>query len=150
MSPTYQAALRRFCYPKINSVPFSSIGRSTMQRQVDHSALEMALVGYEAELQKIEAAMATIRKHLGLRGKGARVLPASIRTNGRREMSAEGRKRIAAAQKKRWAVFHAKKRPATRTAKKSTPKRKMSLARRAALAANLAKARAAKAEKATA
>jgi hypothetical protein len=94
-----------------------------MQGQIDHSTLEMALVGYEAELQKIEGAMAAIRKQLGIRGNGARVMPTGVRTNGRRQMSAAARKRIAAAQLKRWAAFHAKQKA---PAKKPAAKRKMS------------------------
>ena len=74
----------------------------------------------------------------------------------KRKLSAAGRKAISDATKKRWAAVHAaaaKTKPAAEkkaAAKKAVAKRKLSPARKAALVANLAKARAAKAAKATA
>jgi hypothetical protein len=119
--------------------------------KIDSSILEMALVGLQSEAQKIEAAMAAIRKRLGVRGKRAAV---SISTDGaaprrKRHMSAAALKRIVAAQKKRWAAYHAKQGATAKKAapKKTTAKRTMSPERRAALAANLAKARTARAAK---
>ena len=103
---------------------------------------EAALIGYEAERQKIEAAMAAIRKQVD----GRAAAPA---VNGarrpKRVMSAAARRRIAAAQRKRWAAFHVEKRGG---AVKIAPRRKLSAAAQARLAANRAKARAAKAAKA--
>ena len=61
-----------------------------------------------------------------------------------------GRKAISEATKKRWAAFHATKQAKKPALKKAVAKRKLSPARKAALVANLAKARAAKAAKATA
>lgn len=113
-----------------------------MPKAVDHSILEMALVGLRAQAQTIDEKMAAIRKQLGIRG-GKSAAPMSM--NGekpRRVLSVAARKRIAAAQKKRWAAFHAKQGKPAKTAK-----RNMSPERKAALAANLAKARAAKAAK---
>ena len=57
-------------------------------------------------------------------------------------MSAAAKQRIAAAQRKRWAAFHAEQKGGV------APKRMLSAAARAKLAANLAKARVAKAAKA--
>ena len=57
----------------------------------------------------------------------------------KRRISKEGMARIIAATKKRWAAFHKAEKPA--------PKTKLSPARKAALVANLAKARAARAAK---
>jgi hypothetical protein len=111
-----------------------------MLTDFEQSVIEMALVGFQAEAQRIEAAMAEIRKRLGVRG--GRV--AWIVTDGskpKRHMSALHRKRIADAQKKRWAAFHAEHGTPT---KRTTQKKGMTPERRAALAANLAKARAAK------
>src|ERR1035437_9351120 len=68
----------------------------------------------------------------------------------KRKMSAAGRKAISEATKRRWAAFHAAKQAKKAAVKKALPKRKLSPARKAALVANLAKARAAKAAKATA
>jgi hypothetical protein len=119
-----------------------------MQRKLDPTILEAALVGYQAELQKIQEKIAAIRRQLG--GRVAALVPA-ISSDGsrpKRQMSAAAKRRIAEAQKKRWRKFHAQQKGQAATAKKAAPKRKLSPARRAALAANLAKARAVKAEKA--
>jgi len=110
-------------------------------KNIDRSTLEMALIGYEAERQKIEAAMAAIRKQVDGHSAG----PAVNGPGGpKRVMSAAARRRIAAAQRKRWAAFHAD----TKETAKTAPKRNLSAAAKAKLAANLAKARAAKAAKA--
>jgi hypothetical protein len=104
----------------------------------DRVTLEMALIGYEAERQKIDAAMAAIRKQVD--GHAAAPVVDGAR-RPKRAMSAAARRRIAAAQRKRWAAFHAEKKP------KTAPRRKLSATAKAKLAANLAKARAAKAAK---
>jgi hypothetical protein len=120
-----------------------------MQKKFDPSILEAALVGYQAELQKIDEKLTAIRKQLGGRV-NIPVLTPAVSSDGsrpKRQMSASGKRRIAEAQKKRWRKFHAKQKAASATPKKAAPKRKLSPARRAALAANLAKARAAKAAK---
>ena len=115
---------------------------------MDSSLLGAALAGYEFQLEKINAAIAEIRSQLGQRqGRSAApVVPGTPK--GRRHMSAAAKKRIADAQKKRWAAFHAKQgKPAAKAVVKSAPKRKLSPERKAALVANLAKARAARAAK---
>jgi hypothetical protein len=113
-----------------------------VMKSFDRSTLEMALIGYEAERQKIEAAIAAIRKQVD----GHAAAPAADGTRRpKRVMSAAAKRRIAAAQRKRWAAFHADQRSGSA---KTAPKRKLSAAARAELAANLAKARAAKAAKA--
>jgi hypothetical protein len=61
----------------------------------------------------------------------------------KRKMSASGRQSIADAQRKRWA----ESKKAAEPLKKALPKKKMSAARKAALVANLAKARAVRAAK---
>jgi hypothetical protein len=110
--------------------------------KIDRSTLEMALIGCEAERQKIEAAMAAIRKQVN----GHAAAPAVDGTRKQKHnMSTAARRRIAAAQRKRWAAFHAEKKSGTA---KTAPKRELSAAAKAKLAANLAKARAAKAAKA--
>ena len=65
----------------------------------------------------------------------------------KRKMSAAGKKAISEATKKRWAAFHATKQAKKPAAKKAVARTKLSPARKAALVANLAKARAAKAAK---
>ncbi len=62
----------------------------------------------------------------------------------KRKLSASGRAAIVAATKKRWAAIHKAEKPAP---EKAPAKKKMSRARKAALVANLAKARAARAAK---
>ena len=102
----------------------------------------MALIGYEAERQKIEAAITAIRKQVDGHA-AARVVDGAPKP--KRNMSAAARRRITAAQRNRWAAFHAEKRGATA---KAAPKRRLSTAAKEKLAVNLAKARAAKAAKA--
>jgi multidrug resistance efflux pump len=67
--------------------------------KTDRTLLEAALLGYQARIAAIEAAMAALRSQLG-QSSGAG--PAPVK-QARRKMSAAGRRRIAAAQKKRWA-----------------------------------------------
>ena len=114
-----------------------------MPTKTDPTILQAALIGYQAELGRIDAAMDAIRSQLN--GKTTHSSPAGI--GPKRVMSAAARKRIAEAQKKRWALFHSKH---SAPARKTGPKRKLSPAAKAKLAANLAKARAAKAAKARA
>ena|ERR1017187_4184769 len=117
---------------------------------MDKSILAAALVGYEIQLQKLHTAMAEIRSQLGQSSGRSAAPVVEGAPHKRRQMSAAAKKRIADGQKKRWAAFHAKgAKPATRqvAVKKAAPKRKMSPERRAALVANLAKARAARAAK---
>jgi hypothetical protein len=70
----------------------------------DVTTLQMALVGYQYEKQKIEDRIREIQAML----KGKHVTPASPAGEKKapgvkRELSPAARKRIAAAQKKRWA-----------------------------------------------
>jgi hypothetical protein len=67
----------------------------------------------------------------------------------KRKLSTAGKKAIVEATKKRWAAFHAANQAKKPALKKEIAKKKLSPARKAALVANLAKARAAKAAKAT-
>jgi hypothetical protein len=73
-------------------------------RSLEDSTLQMALVGYQLEKQKIEDHIRRIEAQL----KGKRVplssaAAASAKPVVRRVLSAAARARIAAAQKKRWA-----------------------------------------------
>lgn len=76
-------------------------------KQIDQTILEMALIGYEAERQKIEARISEIRDHLNGVGKPAKTAAvepvAPVRK--RRKMSAAARKRIGDATRKRWAAL---------------------------------------------
>src|ERR1039457_4545439 len=109
----------------------------------DIETLQMALIGYEAERQKIETTMAGIRSQLGLHSKGASApsqTPPSV-AKPKHRMSAAGRARIAEAQRKRWA---ATKKAAAPAPVASKPKRRLSAAGRAAIVAALKKRWAAK------
>ena len=86
--------------------------------------LAMALVGYEAQRAKIDAAIRDIQAQLGHRGPGRPRVATGGATPAKRTMSVAARRRIAAAQRKRWAaVRQAKAQPAK-------PKRKLSAAAR--------------------
>jgi DNA-binding protein HU-beta len=116
--------------------------------------IEAALVTFERQRQELDETIAELKAQLGgtSNGRGRKAKMAGA-TKTKRVLSASARKRIAAAQKARWAAFHAKQgAPAKKAApaKKTAQKRKMSPERKAALVANLAKARAAKAKKAAA
>jgi hypothetical protein len=76
-----------------------------MPRTNDTSLLEAALVGYEAQLGKITAAIADLQKRLGKNRDGHVIgAPAKAPTARKKNrISAEGRARIAEAQRKRWA-----------------------------------------------
>jgi hypothetical protein len=68
--------------------------------------LEAALIGYAAQIAKIEQAMAEIRSQL--KGSGG-VSKVAAPSGKRRKFSAAVRKKMAAAQKARWAAIRAKK-----------------------------------------
>jgi len=76
----------------------------------DQAMLEMALIGYEHEKERIDAKIQQL--HAQLKGKPAASVgaaaPAAKSAGGKRVLSPAARKRIAAAQKKRWAE-HRKK-----------------------------------------
>ena len=78
------------------------------QPKVDHTILEMALIGYQSERDKIVAKITDIKAQLGQRGPG-RPKATATGTNSavprkRRTISKSGRARIAAAQRARWAA----------------------------------------------
>jgi hypothetical protein len=75
----------------------------------DTSLLEAALAGYQAELVRITAAIADLKKRLG-RGGGGDVPSPFSKAAARKthRISAEGRARIAEAQRKRWAAARKK------------------------------------------
>ena len=78
-----------------------------MSLSLDKATLEAALVGYQQQLQQIEAKMAELRRMLGEKPAEApaakRAPKAAPAKKQKHRMSAEGRARIAAAQRARWA-----------------------------------------------
>jgi len=80
-----------------------------MRKDDDAEILQAALVGYQQQLQTINARIAELKRHLGGRGAAPAATASDSRpAQKRHRISAEGRARIAAAQRKRWAA--AKKR----------------------------------------
>ena len=105
------------------------------QPKVDATILEMAIVGYQSEVEKISAKIADIKAQLGQRGPGRpkATLAAASATGTdhtglqkRRTISKAGRARIAAAQRARWAAL--KKQRAQPATPAKPKKRKMSAA----------------------
>src|ERR1017187_4199303 len=106
-------------------------GREYMPKitTIDHtSVLEMALVGYEMQRNRIEAAIAEIQAELGQGGssRSTSTVTASIepKPTRKKRFSAAARKRMAAAQKKRWQLLRAKKAAAKKTKPTVAPKRR--------------------------
>src|ERR1039457_5588550 len=96
---------------------------------IDHtSVLEMALVGYELQRNRIEAAIAEIQAELGQGGPSRSISTDTASTEpkatGRKRFSVAARKRMAAAQKKRWQLLKAKKATAKKTQPTVAPKRR--------------------------
>ena len=80
---------------------------------VDASLIQAALIGYEAERQKIQAKIAELQQQLNGRTVGAGTpMSATPATRIRKRMSAAASRRIAAAQKKRWAAYRKKQKAA--------------------------------------
>ena len=77
-----------------------------MSISLDKATLEAALVGYQQQLQQIEAKMAELRRMLGqtpAAGLAAKRARQAAPRKQKHRMSPEGRARIAAAQRARWA-----------------------------------------------
>jgi hypothetical protein len=108
-------------------------------KTLDRSTLQLALIGCGAELKKIVAPIASIRKQVDEHAADA--------VDGAPDQGATCQPQPGAesAQRQCWTVFHAKKKGGSA---KTAPRRKLSAAARAKLAANCATARAAKAAKA--
>jgi len=92
----------------------------------DQDFLAMALVGYEAQIAKINAAIAEIRARLGHRGPGRPTATKDGTAPKKHTMSAAARRKIAAAQRKRWAAVKSQ----AKSTAKPAGKRKMSAAAR--------------------
>jgi hypothetical protein len=72
----------------------------------DHTTLQMALVGYELERQRIVGKIREVQSQLGVGKAAGGAAPKSEAAPKKRVLSAAARKRIAAAQRKRWAEHH--------------------------------------------
>jgi hypothetical protein len=103
------------------------------QQKVDTTILEMAIVGYQSQLEGIAAKIADIKTQLGQVGPGRPRATAAAATatdhsgpQKRRTISKAGRARIAAAQRARWAAL--KKQQAQPAQPAQPKKRKLSAA----------------------
>ena len=103
------------------------------QPKVDATILEMAILGYQIQLEGVSAKIADIKAQLGQRGPGrpkATVAAAAATDHAapakRRTISKAGRARIAAAQGARWAAL--KKQQAQPAQPAKPKKRKFSAA----------------------
>src|ERR1035438_2800772 len=114
-----------------------------MPKQLTPEIITAAIVGFEQQKLQIDTQIAELRAMLS-GGSNEPAATPKAPTGKRRKMSAAGRKAIAEAQRKRWAAAKKATEPAPAPSK---PKRKLSKERKAALVANLAKARAARAAK---
>jgi hypothetical protein len=98
--------------------------------KIDNFILEMAIVGYQSQVEKLSAKMADIKARLGQRGPGRPKIAATGTDHAapqkRRTISKAGRARIAAAQRARWAALKRQKAQPAQPAKPK--KRKLSAA----------------------
>jgi hypothetical protein len=95
---------------------------------IDHGVLQMALVGFELQRNRIDAAISEIEAELGqgsTRHSTATTTDSSApKTPRKKRFSAAARKRMAAAQRKRWRLLKAKKAEAAKPKSKPAAKRK--------------------------
>jgi hypothetical protein len=75
-----------------------------MRKNDDPGILQAALLGYQQQLEEINAKIAELRRRLGGRPAPASSTPATRAPQKKHRISAEGRARIAAAQRRRWAA----------------------------------------------
>jgi hypothetical protein len=97
----------------------------------NNDLLAMALIGYEAQKAKIDAAIRDIQAQLGHRRPGRPKAATDGAAPAKRTLSAAARRRIAAAQRKRWAAL--KKSQSQGKAVAAPKKRKLSAAGRRAI-----------------
>src|ERR1700722_7508248 len=90
--------------------------------QADHEILKMALIGYEAEREKINEKMSEIRTLLDGRSTKTTAVEESAPVRKRHRMSATARKRIGDATRARWAALRAAKATATKQTSRKRPK----------------------------
>ena len=113
-------------------------------QKLTHEILSAAIEGFEGQKKRIDDQIRELRAMLS-GGPAETPTTQEPPTVKRRKMSAAGRRAIAEGQRKRWAA--SKTATAKAPPKKTPAKKRMSPARKAALIANLAKARAARAAK---
>ena len=115
-----------------------------MPTKLTPEIIKAAIGGFEQQKLHIDTQIAELRSLL-TGGSSEPAASPEVPTGKRRKFSAAARKRMKEAQQRRWAKIRGES--ATPAPATSKPKRKLSKARKAALVANLAKARAARAAK---
>jgi hypothetical protein len=75
-----------------------------MRKDEDPGILQAALLGYQQQLETVNAKIADIRRRLGGRNTSAPAMAPARAPQKKHRISAEGRARIAAAQRRRWAA----------------------------------------------
>jgi hypothetical protein len=75
-----------------------------MKKDEDPGILQAALLGYQQQLEMVNAKIADLRRRLGGRNASAPVTATARPPQKKHRISAEGRARIAAAQRRRWAA----------------------------------------------
>jgi hypothetical protein len=75
-----------------------------MKKSEDPGMLQAALLGYQQQLEEINAKIADLRRRLGTRSNSASGSAPARPPQKKHRISAEGRARIAAAQRRRWAT----------------------------------------------
>jgi hypothetical protein len=75
-----------------------------MRKDEDPGILQAALLGYQQQLETVNAKIADIRRRLGTRNASAPAMTPARPPQKKHRISAEGRARIAAAQRRRWAA----------------------------------------------
>jgi len=119
--------------------------------KLNRTVIEAAIVGFEQQKTQIDTQIAELRVILSGDGSAPTAATPEAPTTKRKKFSAAAIKRMREAQQRRWAKVRGEAEPAEQTptpTQAPKPKRKLSAAARAALVANLKKARAAKAAKA--
>jgi len=121
------------------AIPRSRTRRPREEPRADEGILEMAIAGYQRQIDEISARIADIKAQLGQRAPSRRrtapAMPAFAATTTdqapptkRRTISKAGRARIAAAQRARWAAQKKQQAQPAKTAGAAKPKKKISAA----------------------
>jgi len=114
----------------IQSVKLPAQRKEYMKRitAIDQGVLQMALVGFELQRDRIDAAISEIEAELGIGGTRHSTATATDSSEPKmprkKRFSAAARKRMAAAQRRRWKLIKAKKAEAAKPKSKPAAKRK--------------------------
>jgi len=123
-----------------------------MPQKLSPQIISAAIAGFEQQKVQIDTQIAELRAMLSGDSVESSVAAPEATPSTRKKFSAAARKKMAVAQKARWAKIRGESEPpspAPVLVAAPKAKRKLSAATKAALVANLKKARAAKAAKAT-